>query len=137
MHDDWKQNPDAETDRWDRRFAGAVHCLVTQYAGSADYCWQTVRGNYRIYGIARGRDSAMQRAEETMALPIDEFNQVVAAELVDKLREIERDLLRLSPTAAIIPGYHAGYEAGVADVKRRIAAAIDLEETTPAELEPT
>ncbi|MDT3708135.1 MAG: hypothetical protein ROZ09_15035 [Thiobacillus sp.] len=126
MHEDWKQNLKAETDQWDRIFAERTYCHVTQYSGSDSYCWQTARGDFRLAGVIRGRDAAMRQAEETMALPIDEFNRRVTAELIDDLRKIERDIMRLSPATDLLPGYHAGYEAGAADVKRRIAAAIEL-----------
>jgi len=125
MHEDWKQNLKADTDQWDRVFAERIYCHVTQYSGSDSYCWQTARGDFRLAGVVRGRDAAMQQAEETMALPVEEFNRRVTAELIDDIRKIERDIMRLSPTTELLPGYHAGYEAGTEDFKRRIAAAIE------------
>ena len=126
MHEGWVQNTKAETDQWDRVFAERTYCHISQYSGSEEYCWQAVRGDFRLAGLARGRETAMERAEEIMALSIEEFNLKVTADLIDDLRKIERDIMRLSPTTKLLPGYHAGYEAGIADVKRRIAAAIDL-----------
>lgn len=126
MQNAWKQNTQAETDQWDWEIADRTYCHITQYAGTDRYCWQTVRSDFRLSGIETGRDAAMTQAEEIMALPIDEFNRRVTVELIDKLREIERDILRLSPSTDLLPGYHAGYEAGAADVRRRIAVAIDL-----------
>ncbi len=126
MHEDWKRNEKADTDQWDRVFAERIYCHVTQYSGSDSYCWQTARGDFRLAGVVRGREAAMEAAEETMALPVDEFNRRVTAELIDDLRKIERDIMRLSPTTDLLPGYHAGYEAGTADTRRRIVAALDL-----------
>lgn len=125
--DQWERDQSAETDQWRRAFAPRIYCVVTQYSGSDDYCWQAVRGDARLAGVVQGQLAAMNQAEEIMALPIEEFNRRVVSDLMDDLRKIERDILRLSPSADLIPGYHAGYEAGVADVKRRIAAAIDLD----------
>lgn len=122
----WEQDANAGTDQWNRVFAPRTLCHITQYAGSNSYCWQTVRGDFRLAGVMEGREAAMKQSEEIMALPVDEFNRRVTAELVDDLRKIERDIMLLSPSTEILPGYHAGYEAGVADVKRRIAASLDL-----------
>jgi len=122
----WKQNTEADTDQWNLEIADRIYCHITQYAGTASYCWQAVRSDFRLLGIAVGRDAAISQAEEIIALPIDEFNRRVTIELIDKFREIERDILRLSPSTDLLPGYHAGYTAGIADIRRRIAAAIDL-----------
>lgn len=126
MQNAWKQNTQTDTDQWDWEIADRTYGLITQYAGTDRYCWQAVRSDFRLSGIAVGRDAAISQAEEIMALPVDEFNRRVTVELIDKLREVERDILRLSPSTDLLPGYHAGYEDGVADVRRRIAAAIDL-----------
>ncbi|MFH2082051.1 MAG: hypothetical protein ABIK08_11270 [Pseudomonadota bacterium] len=125
---EWEQDVNADTDTWNRRSATGTRCHISQYAGSDRYFWQTVRGDFRISGAVLGRLAAMNAAEETMALPVEEFNRQVTADLIDDLRRIERDILRLSPNTEILPGYHAGYEAGVADIKRRIEAAIGLGE---------
>jgi hypothetical protein len=126
MQNTWKQNTEAATDQWDWEIADRTYGHITQYTGSDRYCWQAVRGDFRLAGTAVGRDASISQAEEIMALPIDEFNRRVTVELIDQLRKTERDILRLSPSAEILPGYHAGYEAGVADIRRRITAAIDL-----------
>ena len=125
MQEAWTQDQTARTDSWDWKIEARTYGYVTQYAGSESYCWQAVRGDFRLAGIEVGRGAAMNRAEETLALPIDEFNQRVTVELINDLRKIERDILRLSPATEILPGYHAGYEAGASDVRRRIAEALD------------
>lgn len=126
MQNAWKQNEQADTDQWDWEISDRTYSHITQYAGKNSYCWQAVRGDFRLSGIAIGRDAAISQAEEIMTLPVDEFNRRVTVELIDKFREIERDILRLSPSTDLLPGYHAGYEAGSADIRRRIAAAMDL-----------
>ena len=123
----WMLNPEAATDEWRREVAPRVSCMVSQYEGTDNYFWQAARADDRLSGIARGKLTAMLQAEDTMALPIEEFNRLLAAKLIEEFQQMERDILRLSPSTDLIPGYHAGYEAGVADVKRRIAAAIDLD----------
>jgi len=125
MHDAWAQDKKADTDCWDLEIGERIYGHITQYAGSERYCWQAVRGDFRLAGIEVGREAAANLAEETLALPVDEFNRRVTVELIDDLRKIERDILRLSPAAEILPGYHAGYEAGASDVRRRIAEALD------------
>lgn len=125
MQEAWKKDAKAETDCWDLEIEERVYGHITQYAGSDRYCWQAVRSDFRLSGIVAGREAAANAAEETLALPIEEFNRRVTAELIDDLRKIERDILRLSPAAEILPGYHAGYEAGAADVRRRITDALD------------
>lgn len=125
---DWKQNTKSETDKWDCVIAERAYSHITQYSGSDSYCWQAARDDFRLAGIAEGRDAAMKKAEEIMGLPIEEFNRRVTAELIDDLRKIERDIMRLSPSTDLLPGYHARYEAGATDIKRRIASVIGLDE---------
>lgn len=84
-----------------------------------------MRSGSRLAGVVTGREAAANAAEETLALPVEEFNGRVTAQLMDDLWKIERDILRLSPAAEILPGYHAGYEDGAADVRRRITEALD------------
>lgn len=125
MKNTWKQMPDAATDEWDWVISGDSRCHATQYAGTENYCWQGVRGDFRLSGIVVGREAAMERAEEIIALPIEEFNRRVVVELMAKLHEIERDITRLSPSTDILPGYAAGYEAGISAIKCRISAAMN------------
>lgn len=128
MEQTWQQDPKADTDQWYLRIDGHdVYGHVSNYAGSDRYWWQVVRGDNRFYvsGIVVGRDAAMAKAVELLAVPLDDFNAIVAGNLREKLFEFEQQLLALQPDSHLLPGYHAGYEAGVAEVKRRIAAAID------------
>lgn len=132
MNTTWTQRTDADTDTWERRIDGGL-CYVTQYKGSTSYNWQFWRGRHGLSGVVDAHDAAiskteaMAQAEAMEKLPVDEFNARVVADLVSDMHKIERDIASLSPTAAILPGYHAGYEAGVADTKRMIAAAIDID----------
>ena len=67
----------------------------------------------------------MESAEDTLALPIGEFNRRVVEDLVDDLRKIERDILRLAPDSALLPGYQAGFQAGLTEMKGRITVAME------------
>lgn len=120
----WQQD-DATPDTWHRRIDGyQTYGYIRQYEGSDSHNWQAVRNGYRLSGIVAGRDAAMAAAEAALAMPIDEFNAWVAIELKETLTRLERDLLSLCPDSQFLPGYHAGYEAGVADTKSKIEAVL-------------
>lgn len=125
MQTEWTPRPG--TDDWERRIDETSYCYVHQYENSDDCCWQVARSEGRLSGLIRGRDASMAKAEAVMALPVDEFKARVVAEMIDKMREIERDIVRLAPATDILPGYHAGYEAGVAAMKRKIEAVMEAE----------
>lgn len=122
----WQQDTDADTDAWRRRIRSSTYCRIIQYAGTDNYYWATTRNDFRLSGITKGRDSAMADADRHMDMPIESFNSMVAAEMIDKLREIEKDLLRLQPDINLLPGYHAGYEAGAEETRQRVAAVLNL-----------
>mgnify|MGYP004704588543 CR=1 FL=1 len=124
MTDTWKQAENAATDTWKKPIGDGTHCYATQYAGSDDYNWQTWRNGYCISGIVTGRDSAMAKADEMLARPIEEFNAIVAAGLRADMKDIEKKLLIMQPDTTLLPGYHAGYEAGMEGMKRKIEAVL-------------
>lgn len=120
----WVKDDRAATDEWNRQISFRIYGYIHQYPNSNSYCWQAVRGDFRLSAIVDGREAAMAAADSTLALPVQEFNDKVAEELVLELRETERNILLLRPDTCILPGYHAGYEQGMADMKRRIEEAI-------------
>ena len=124
MQGTWEQNTKAETDQWDLNIDHKTYCHITQYKGRDDYCAQAVRGDFRLAEIVQGREAAMKFAEETMSLPIEEFNRRVTAELIDDLRKIERQIIQLSPNTHLMPGYHIGFEDGIEHMQNKIAKAI-------------
>lgn len=126
----WTQDTAARTDTWDRDITHRTYCHIAQYEGTDRYCWQAVQGDYRLSGIETGREAAMAQADATMALPADEFNAQVAADLKETLLDIERKLLNLEPASTLLPGYHAGFEAGFAHARRKIGEALDLGEVS-------
>lgn len=129
MLSEWTKRPGAENDDWERDLGAGTYCAVTQYAGSDDYCWHVHRAGARLHGVIRGREYAMQHADAIMALPVYEFNARAVAKLIDELREIETSILRLAPDAAVLPGYHAGFEDGAADTRRKILAVLNDEQS--------
>lgn len=124
----WIQDPTAPTDKWTRRIEYCVYGYICQYEGSNDYCWQARRGGHVLTGIVEGRDAAMAAADDTLALPVEKFNARVAVELRAQMKQLEKDLLALQPDADLLPGYHAGFEAGAASVRQQIAAVLNLGE---------
>lgn len=64
----------------------------------------------------------MRVTEEMMALPLDDFYAIVAGYLRKELTDLEQKLLCVLPGHDFLPGYHAGYKAGVSEIKRRVAA---------------
>lgn len=121
MHAEWIQRANSETDTWtfevDKR---NIYGYISNYAGTEKYNWQAVRDFKTLSGIVIGREASMVKAEEALALPIEDFIEAIAAELREELYERERKLFALQPCSKYLPGYHVGYEAGAADVKRRI-----------------
>lgn len=122
----WTQDTAARTDTWNREISVQTYCYICQYEGCDRYCWQAVRGDYRLSGIVTGREAAMAQADATMTLPADEFNAQVAADLKETLLDLERKLLDLEPASTLLPGYHAGFEAGFAHARRKIGEVFDL-----------
>lgn len=120
----WKQNLDSPTDRWDRHDDNGDRGHIRQYKDSDECYWQAIRNNFRLSGIVVGREAAIAEADGMLALPIGDFNALVAAYLMMDLRRLEHDLLILQPGGDPLPGYHAGYEAGQAAMKRKIEAAL-------------
>ena len=123
----WKQREN-DPGHWERLIDATTYCAITNYSGSDDYCWHAVRGSARLHGLIRGHESAMQKADEVIAIPIEEFNELAVEKLLSELLELERAILLLAPAAKVLPGYASGYEAGAADTKRRIMAAIEQED---------
>lgn len=120
----WQQKTKADTETWERRLDFHTYGIVSNYQGTNTYCWQAVRGDFRLSGVIEGADAGMTQADATLDLPIDEYNARVANEVRKDLLELERKLLRLLPDGRLLPGYHAGYEAGMAETKRKIEAAL-------------
>lgn len=97
---------------------------VSQYIGTNNYYWHDARRGHKLSGIETGVDAAMAACEAAMALPDDEFNNRVAAELKESLKRIEAQLLELQPDTALLPGYHTGFEAGYAKARDAVLAVL-------------
>lgn len=100
---------------------------VAQYEGSDSYNWQDIRDGHRLSGIVEGAADAMTACDASMALADEEFKARVAATLVTELKRLEKELLALQPTTALLPGYHAGFEAGFAKARNSVLAALESE----------
>lgn len=124
MTHEWKRDHEAATDTRTCRIEDCVLGYISQYPDINRYNWQAIRGQFRLTGIEADSDAAIACAEEALALPIEEFNRLVAKDLIDDFQRIERDILLLSPGTKLLPGYRAGYDAGVADIKRKVASAL-------------
>lgn len=107
---------------------GHVHEYHPEQLRAGSCCWQAVRNRFRLSGVVTGVDAAKAEAERALALPIDEFNRLVVEDLRNDIKKLERDILTLAPETNLLPGYHAGYEAGTADMKRKVAAVLEVEE---------
>ena len=120
----WQQDTSDKTDSWRKEVRQDTRCYALQCEGATSYCWQVYRDNFYQGGIIADRDAAMAKADEMLAMPIDEYNALVAIGLKNEMRKLERDLLRLQPNVEILRGYYLGYEAGVADTKRKAEAVL-------------
>lgn len=133
---DWRENMTAEspwlvdetksTPTWRRGANYDTYGYVAKLDYVSGYNWQAVRNGLdnRISGSAPTPEAAMAAADAALAMPFETFAAQVVQELVDQLRGIEAQIIALSPTREILPGYHAGYEAGVAETRRRIEEAL-------------
>jgi hypothetical protein len=120
----WQQETYEGRAIWQFKISDGTYLYVGNYAGTDDYSVQVRRNHFLISSIETGLDHAKEIAEARLSLPIEEFNAIVAAELRRDMLKIEQDLLRLQPDSQLLPGYHAGYEAGIADTKRKIKAVL-------------
>lgn len=123
-NDGWKQNTSARTDEW-RRMTDDVdqYCLISQYEGQSNYCWQTARGIGRLAGISASSEEAMAEADKHLEMPIEEFNNIAAREVLEQITRLEKTLMSLAPNTEFLPGYSAGYEAGFEEARRRVTEA--------------
>lgn len=88
---------------------GAVGLVTANNSNS--WHWQAARGEERLSGNTFSEDMAKQDAEQAMALPIEEFNRQVAEKLTRDIEALAARVIALCPTATVLPGYQAGYEA--------------------------
>lgn len=108
---------------------GHVHEYHPEALGGGSCCWQAVRNRrFRLSGIVSSVGAAQAEAERILALPKEEFNRLVVEDLMNDIKRLERDILALAPEASLLPGYQAGFEAGAADMKRKVAAALEIKE---------
>lgn len=124
----WAQDRADKKDKWDRTDTNGTRGYVRKFEHAYGYFWQAERNDYRLTGSGVDREAAMAKADEAMALPTDEFNRRICENLMIDIRRIERAILQLSPHTDLLPGYHAGYEAGLAHARQLVASALGIPE---------
>lgn len=95
---------------------GARNAYVSAYSDhpASAYNWQVYLNEFtdaRLSGSLPGLDDAKVHAEHLMALPDDEFNALIVGVMTEKLNEVAANILKLSPTAQVLPGFSAGVAA--------------------------
>ena len=131
-NDQWVKDANTTDNVWRKNHPSDEHGYVSQYNHTKAFCWQSVRYDHRVSGIAHTLDEAMLKADESLALPIEEFNNMVAERYLKELHEIERKILELKPAQKLLAGYRAGYEDGMAETKAKIAKALNLDDEEPS-----
>lgn len=121
----WIQDTSKDDDWWMLELEPRVYAIIAQSTFDSSYCWQAVRGDYRIVDTEIGREAAAQRAEEALSLPIGEFNNRVAADLIEQLHRLEEKLFALNPKMKSSPGYQVGYADGMAACREKITQALE------------
>lgn len=121
----WIQRQGTPTETWERRDKGGkIIAYVSKYAGSDGFNWQAIRGAGHRSESALTREAAMTCADAALAMPIDEFNAAAVAELWEDIQELEQKILALCPGTPLLPGYQAGYAAGLVEARRRVNEAL-------------
>lgn len=122
---EWIQDAN-DNDRWYKNKHQKEYGHIAHLSDTHKFCWQAARHGHRLTGIAADIEEAMRKADEKLALPIEEFNNLVATELLEELNKLERQILELKPAPKLLAGYHAGYEDGIAETTAKIAKALNL-----------
>lgn len=125
-NDQWVKDANATDNVWRKNKGSAEYAYVSQYDNLSRFCWQSIRNHHCTSGITNTFDDAKRKADEGLALPIEEFNNLVAERYLEELHEIERKILELKPAQKLLAGYHAGYEDGMAETTAKIAKALNL-----------
>lgn len=120
----WAQRQDASEETWDRLSEDDGRGYVSKYAGCSGFNWQAIRGEARLSASAPTRVEAMAAADDALAMPIEQFNAAVVAEWVKGIQKLEQQILTLSPGTSLLPGYQAGYAAGLDEALRRVTEAL-------------
>lgn len=121
----WTKRQNAAEDIWDYLSTdGSARGYVSKYAGSDGFNWQAIRGGERVSGSAPTSQEGMAAADAVLALSIEQFNVLVTGELLKKIQELEQRILSIRPETPLLPGYQAGYAAGLEEARRRVTEAL-------------
>lgn len=121
----WAQRQDATTETWERKDEdGKIIGYVAKYAGSAGFNWQAIRGDERVSGSASTSIEGMAATDTRLALSIEQFNVLVTGQLLKEIQTLEQRILAIRPETPLLPGYQAGYAAGLDEALRRVTEAL-------------
>lgn len=121
----WIQRQDAPTETWDWKSEDrSASGYVSKYAGSAGFNWQAIRGDERISGSASTSQEGMAAADAVLALSIEQFNVLATGELLKEIQKLEQRILAIRPDTPWLPGFQAGYAAGLEEARRRVTEAL-------------
>lgn len=121
----WIQRQDAPKETWEREDEGGnIIGYVSKYAGSDGFNWQAIRTDARLGGSAPSSPWAMGLADAALAMPIEQFYAAAASELLKEIQELEQKILALCPDTPLLPGFQAGYAAGLEEARRRVTEAL-------------
>lgn len=107
---------------WRCRVEGKGYGFVSGYEDSDKiyYFVDRTEAKHHLDGLLQDRSAAIEKVEEALWLPIEDFNALVASKLRREIVRLEQQLLDvLPPGGKQSRDYSLGYTAGVADTKRK------------------
>lgn len=86
-----------------------------------DYCWSVVRSGNRLSDIVYSMAAAYDECEKHQSMPLEYFNALIQAKLLEKLDDINKQLLAIGG----LPASH-DYLRGMDDGRRSALESIGL-----------
>lgn len=123
MKSEWIVSPNSDGKKFDLPREGGNYGFVSQY-DRGDWYWAASRGDERVSGIVDTFDEATAAAERWLDASMEDFNTEVAQSLLDDIKNLERRLFSVAPNSALLIGYHEGFKAGEAAMRKRIEEAL-------------
>lgn len=126
----WKKTGDNDIGRYvDHETRASIHQYPAGGGCAGQFCAQVWRNNHGISNVLRTFEEALRFATEHLDSHIAIFNRHCADELIEEIRQRQKELIELGCTETI-DGYDAGHAAG------RASAFADLRKAIP-EIDPT
>ena len=126
MSKEWIKDETLGDAEWRRTINSDNRGVVSGCLHSSEMHWQTWRGDNVLSGIESSINSAMEKADEALSLPLGAFNDLVLSSLYSELNKLETQISKIQP-AKYSSRFYAGYKKGSADTKRRIMQTINEE----------